>query len=87
MFKILRHCGIPEETVQAMKALYDNSRKAVYVDGHLTEEFNVTKGVLQGDVLAPFLFIIMIDYTMRMAEGGSMDSPPCQGDLQDIQGR
>ena len=47
----------------------DNSKSAVYVDGHLTEEFNVTTGVLQGDVLAPFLFIIMTDNTMRMAEG------------------
>ena len=35
-----------------------------------TEEFDVTTGVLlQGDVLAPFLFIITIDYTMKMAEG------------------
>ena len=43
----------------------------MYVHRYLTEECNaVTTGVLHGDVLAPFLFIIMIDYTMRMAEGG-----------------
>ena len=70
MFKILRHYGIPEETVQATKALYDNSRSAVYVDGHRTKEFNVTTGVLQGDVLAPFLFIIMIDYSGGGGGGG-----------------
>ena len=87
MFKVLRHYGIPVETVQAIKAIYDNSKSAVYVDGHLTEEFNVTTGVLQGDILAPFLFVIMIDYTMRMALRGNMDLPPYQGDPQDIQRR
>ena len=69
MFKVLRHYGIPEPLVQAIKALYTNSKSAVYVDGHLTKEFEVTTGVLQGDVLAPFLFIIMIDYTMKRSEG------------------
>ena len=69
MFKVLRHYGIPEPLVEAIKALYTNSKSAVYVDGHLTKEFEVTTGVLQGDVLAPFLFIIMIDYTMKRSEG------------------
>ena len=29
--------------------------------------FEIKTGVLQGDTLAPFLFIIMIDYVMRTA--------------------
>ena len=36
-------------------------------DGTISESFLVTTGVLQGDVLAPFLFIILIDYLMRKA--------------------
>lgn len=69
MFKVLRHHGIPESLVEAIKALCNNSKSAVYVDGHIAKEFKVTTGVLQGDVVAPFLFIIMIDYTMKTSEG------------------
>ena len=36
-------------------------------DGTISEPFMVTTGVLQGDVLAPFLFIMLIDYLMRKA--------------------
>ena len=32
-----------------------------------TEFFSITAGVLQGDTLAPYLFIIVLDYTMRKA--------------------
>ena len=66
---VLGHYGIPETLVEAIKTLYINSKSAVYVDGHLSEEFEVTTGVLQGDVLAPFLFIIMIDFIMKQSEG------------------
>ena len=45
MFAILRHYGIPEKIV---RAIYDNSRSSVFVDALLTEEFEVTTGVLQG---------------------------------------
>jgi hypothetical protein len=38
------------------------------VDGNISEEFDVTTGVLKGDTLAPFLFVIVIDYVMRNAE-------------------
>ena len=54
--------------VKAIQTIYNNSRSAVLVDGQLTEEFDVTTGVLQGDTLAPFLFIIVIDYVMKNAE-------------------
>jgi len=67
MFSILRHYGIPEVMVSAIKVLYDNSRSAVMADGNISDPFQVSTGVLQGDVLAPFLFIILIDYLMKTA--------------------
>ena len=30
-----------------------------------TEKFSTTSGVLQGDTLAPFLFITLLDYVLR----------------------
>jgi len=67
MFSILRHYDVPEITVNAISALYNNSKSAVMVDGNISKPFQVTTGVLQGDVLAPFLFIVVIDYLMMKA--------------------
>ena len=57
-----------------MKILYKKN------DGKLSEEFEVTTGVLQGDVLAPFLFIIVLDFVMKNATknnpGGSFMTHP-----------
>ena len=55
------HYGIPDIFVSAIKVLYEGSTSRVLLDGKLSEEFKVSTGVLQGDVLAPFLFIIVID--------------------------
>ena len=80
MFKILRSYGIPKAIVDAIRALYDDSKSAVLVEGQISEEFDVTTGVLQGDVLAPFLFIIVLDFVMNNAqsknpEGGVVTHP------------
>ena len=70
MFAVLRHYGIPEPLVNAIQVLYTNSSSAVMVDGNISNPFDVTTGVLQGDVLAPFLFIILVDYLLEKASVG-----------------
>ena len=67
MFAVLRHYGIPEAVVNAISVLYKNSKSAVMVDGGLSDPFDVTTGVLQGDVLAPFLFVVLVDYLLKKA--------------------
>jgi hypothetical protein len=69
IFSILRRYGIPEKIVRAIRVLYDNSTSRVYVDGLLSELLKITTGVLQGDVLAPFLFITVIDYVTKRSAG------------------
>lgn len=54
LFEILRLYGIPNTIVEAIKRLYDSSKGIVLVDGAQSEPFNITTGVLQGDVLAHF---------------------------------
>ncbi|KAI8509483.1 hypothetical protein Bbelb_133310 [Branchiostoma belcheri] len=71
MFSVLRHYGIPEVIVNAIQVLYYNSKSAVFVDGNISDPFQVTTGVLQGDVLAPFLFIVLIDYLMSESTKGT----------------
>ena len=62
---ILLAYGIPKETVAAITILYRNTKvKVRSLDGD-TEYFDIVAGVLQGDTLAPYLFIICLDYVLR----------------------
>ena len=70
MFAILRHYGIPEKIVMTIGVLYDNSRSSVFVSRWPSDRRIWSSTVFQGDVLAPFLFIIIIDFLMKNAEEG-----------------
>ena len=70
MLKILRAYGIPDRLVEAISSIYRNNKaKVVSPDGE-TELFSISAGVLQGDTLAPFLFVIVLDYALRKALTG-----------------
>ena len=64
MFEILGLYGIPSEIIEAVKVLYSNTQATVLTPDGETEPFDILAGILQGDTLAPFLFIIVIDYIM-----------------------
>ncbi len=65
MFKILRVYGLPVKMVSAIQVMNENTEAIVLSpDGH-TDPFQTKAGVLQGDTLAPYLFIIVLDYIMR----------------------
>ena len=68
MWKILRSYGIPEKIVNAIAAIYSNTKSRVRIGESLSEAFNITTGVLQGDPLAPFLFIIVLDYILKQTD-------------------
>ena len=65
MFEILLAYGIPQETVDAIKTMYQDTQACVITAEGITEAFDIATGVLQGDPLAPFLFIICLDYALR----------------------
>ena len=69
MIQILSTYGIPEPLLKTIELLYtDTWAKVVTSDGSTTP-FEITSGILQGDTLAPYLFIICIDYCMKKAIG------------------
>ena len=75
MFSVLRHYGTPETLVNTIQVLYTNSSGSVMlVDGSISKPFCVSTGVLQGDVLAPFLFIILVDYPLLRSSDGDWSS-------------
>ena len=65
MTKILSAYGIPRETVNGIMSLYKNTTAIVRSPDGDTEPFSIKAGVLQGDTLAPYLFIITLDYVLR----------------------
>ena len=65
MEQILLTYGRPKETVAAIMILYRNTKvKVRFPDGD-TDYFDIVAGVLQGDTLAPYHFIISLDYVLR----------------------
>ena len=70
IFKILHAYGIPPKMLAAIKLCYQNLKaKVVSPDGD-TDMFKIHAGVMQGDTLAPFLFVTVLDYALRNAIGG-----------------
>ena len=65
MEQILLAYAIPKETVAAITILYRNTKVKVRSPDGDTEYFDIVAGVLQGDTLAPYLFIICLDYVLR----------------------
>ena len=65
MEQILLAYGLPKETVAAITILCRNTKVKVCSPDGDTEYFDIVAGVLQGDTLAPYLFIICLDYVLR----------------------
>ena len=65
MEQILLADGLPKEIVAAITILYRNTKVKVRSPNGDTKYFDIVAGVLQGDTLAPYLFIICLDYVLR----------------------
>ena len=65
MEQILLAFGLQKEPVAAITILYRNTKVKVRSPHGDTEFFDIVAGVLQGDMLAPYLFIICRDYVLR----------------------
>ena len=67
---ILTAYGVPPDLLRAIGTMYVCTRARVVTVDCDSEEFDILAGVLQGDTLAPFLFIIVLDYALRQAISG-----------------
>ena len=64
LMKILLAYEIPQTIVSLIEAMYKDTMARVITEDGLTEAFLILAGVMQGDTLAPYLFVIAIDYVM-----------------------
>ena len=67
MFEILHLYRIPEGIISAIRDLYTDTSSSILSSDDETELFSIIAVILQGDTLAPFLFIIVVDYVLRMS--------------------
>jgi Reverse transcriptase (RNA-dependent DNA polymerase) len=65
---VLSHYNIPEELVTADISIYNGAQAKVRCNNdQFTCYIDLNIGVLQGDTLAPYLFVIVLDYVMSEA--------------------
>ena len=67
MKEILEAYGIPSKITAAIMMLYTKTKSMVRSPDGDTDFFEILAGVLQGDTLAPFIFIICLDYALRLS--------------------
>ena len=67
MEQILLAYGLPKETITAIMMLCKNAKVKVRLPDGNTDYFDIVAGVLQGDTLAPYLFIICLDYMLQIS--------------------
>ena len=65
--EVLNTYNVHPRLVKGILALYSQTSAAVLTPDGLTEEFGTSSGVLQGDTLAPFLFVLLLDWVLRVA--------------------
>jgi hypothetical protein len=58
---MLRRVGFGEKWMAWMKTCVCNGKLSVLVNGCPTEEVNISRGLKQGDHLAPFLFLLVVE--------------------------
>jgi retron-type reverse transcriptase len=67
LFEILLAYGILKRLVEAIKLSYNSLKAKIKSPDGETEYFDIHAGVMQGDTLAPYLFVITLAYAMRQA--------------------
>ena len=70
MEQILLAYGLPKETATAIMMLYKDTKAMVRSPDGDTDFFDIATGVLQGDTLAPYIFIICLDSMYSIKEKG-----------------
>ncbi len=75
LLRRLYDAGINGRTWRLLKAWYNHPKCKVNVDGQLSAEFTLERGMLQGSVLSPVLFLLVMDPLLRELEQSKLVPP------------
>ena len=62
---ILSQYNVPNYLISDIIQMYSNTPACVSTELEPTESFKTTSCVLQGDMLSPYLFIVLLDYALK----------------------
>ena len=77
----LRKKEIPDTLVRSVMILYEGAKTRVKVDSELSEEFVVKVGMLQGSMLSPFLYEVVVDVVTEFSREGAQSELLYANDL------
>ena len=66
LWRCLLDFGVSKHLISILVSLYRNQRAVIRVGGKYSEEFRVLKGVRQGGVLSPMLFLLYAELIMSI---------------------
>ncbi|KAL0188422.1 hypothetical protein M9458_015521, partial [Cirrhinus mrigala] len=70
LWKLFRHYGVPKKFISLIKCTYQDMTCRVAHAGQMPDSFKVRTGVRQGCLLSSFLFLLVIDWIMKMTTAG-----------------
>lgn len=62
MWQLLGKIGLPQKIVRITQSFHKGTRAKVQVGNEFTDEYEVTTGLRQGCILAPYLFVLFFTY-------------------------
>lgn len=65
LYKILLELGIPPKVIRLVRMIMSDVRSKMKINQELTDDFEVSRGLKQGDGLAPTLFNLTLGHVMR----------------------
>lgn len=71
LFRAMEALGFTSQFVDMTRLLFHDAAATVKVNGSLSEEFAIERGVWQGCPLAPYLFLIVAEVLNVMVKAGT----------------
>ena len=65
LWRIMKAYIIPDKLIRMVKIMYGDFECSVLEEGEQTRWFKISTGVKQGCVMSGFLFLLILDWTMR----------------------
>ena len=79
LLKRLYECGVNGKAWRLLRSWYTSPKSMVRVNGLLSLPFTLERGVLQGSVLSPILFLLMMDPLLKSLQNKGLG--PSVGDI------
>ena len=61
LFRLLSHFGFGSDFIKWIRTLYAGANMTIIINGYLTEQIELKRGVRQGDPLSPLLYVLCVE--------------------------